>query len=89
MVGEGRIPTPNRKFYRQPDETKLYTQRYLQEQKKESASTVEKFLKYAHRLVLKVQKDTMEKARVFLEVEQQKFMREFETESIVMIEQHQ
>jgi len=30
----------------------------------------------------------MEKARVFLESEQQKFMREFEIESYVMIEQH-
>lgn len=25
MVGEGRCPTPNRKYYRQPDETRLYT----------------------------------------------------------------
>jgi len=60
----------------------------LKEFKQESTSTVNKFLKYANRLVLKVQRETMKKARVFLESEQQKFMREFEIESYVMIEQH-
>jgi hypothetical protein len=54
MVGEGRAPTPNRKYYRQPDETRLYTHMFVKDMKGERDKTVDKFLKYASHLVKKI-----------------------------------
>jgi hypothetical protein len=53
LIGLGRIPTPNRNFYRQLDATKLYTQKYVDQIQISSDSGMKRFLNMAKYMIKK------------------------------------
>lgn len=63
LVGPGRMPSPNRNFYRQMDDSRLYTQKYVNMIKGDSDKSTAKFLKMAKFMVNQIQLDTMKRAR--------------------------
>lgn len=54
LIGPGRIPTPSRKFYRQLDDTRLYTSKFVKLIKEKSTNQTERFLKMAKKMIQQI-----------------------------------
>jgi hypothetical protein len=84
-VGPGRVPTPNRAFYRQTDDTRLYTTKYVQQLKDQAEHSTRKFFHMADARIRRMTKEVMSKARTYMEKSHAAFTAEFEKETKVML----